>query len=71
MWRSASGRSVRHPQFEVLAAVAGRGVDEAGAGIFGDVIAGEEGDGEGVIGTPEMHPDLRRDLDSPRADAHS
>ncbi len=34
----------RHPQLEVLAAVAGRGVDEAGAGVVGDVIAGEQRD---------------------------
>src|SRR5258707_2844743 len=39
---------VRHPDVEVLAAVAGRGVDEAGAGIVGDVIAGEERDIEVV-----------------------
>ncbi len=31
------------PDFEVLAAVARCGVDEAGAGVIGDVIAGEEG----------------------------
>ncbi len=43
----------RHPQLEVLATVAGRGVDEAGASVVGDVIAGEQGDGEGVIGTPK------------------
>ena len=30
------------PDIEILAAVAGRGVDEAGAGIFGDVIAGKQ-----------------------------
>ena len=30
------------PDLEVLAAVAGRGVDEAGAGVVGDVIAGEQ-----------------------------
>ena len=32
---------VGSPNIEILAAMAGRGVDEAGAGIFGDVIAGE------------------------------
>ena len=36
----------RHPQLEVLAAMAGRGVDEAGARVVGDVIAGEQRDGE-------------------------
>ena len=40
--------TARHPQLEVLAAVAGRGVDEAGARVVGDMIAGEEGDGEGI-----------------------
>ena len=30
-----------HPGVEVLAAVPGRGVDEAGAGIVGDVVAGQ------------------------------
>ncbi|OIQ63090.1 hypothetical protein GALL_553740 [mine drainage metagenome] len=30
---------IRHPDVEVFAAVAGRGVNEAGAGVFGDVIA--------------------------------
>ena len=33
---------IRGPDFEVLAAVARRGVDEARAGVVGDVIAGEE-----------------------------
>ena len=33
---------VRGPDLEVLAAVARRGVHEAGAGVVGDVIAGEE-----------------------------
>ena len=31
---------VRRPDVEVLAAVAGRGVHEAGAGVVGDVVAG-------------------------------
>ena len=35
-------RRVRGPDLEVLAAVAGRGVHEAGAGVVGDVIAGEQ-----------------------------
>ena len=34
----------RHPELEVLAAVTGRGVDEARAGVVGDMVAGEEGD---------------------------
>ena len=33
---------MRHPDVEVVAAVAGRGMDEARAGIVGDVIAIEE-----------------------------
>ena len=33
---------IRHPDVEILAAVAGRGVNEAGAGVVGDVIAFEE-----------------------------
>ncbi len=35
-------RLVRHPDVEVLAAVTGRGVDEAGAGVVGDVLAVEQ-----------------------------
>ena len=35
---------VRHPDIEVLAAMAGRGVHETGAGVVGDVIAGEQRD---------------------------
>jgi hypothetical protein len=38
--RSSSGRF--HPDLEVVAAVAGRGVDEAGAGVVGHVIAIEQ-----------------------------
>ena len=38
------------PNLEVVGAVAGRGVDEAGAGIVGDVIAGQQGHGEAVAG---------------------
>ena len=37
-----------HPGIEVLAAMAGRGVHEAGAGVVGDVVAGEHRDGEFV-----------------------
>ena len=40
--------AVGHPDVEVLAAVAGRGVDEAGAGIVRDMVAVEEGDVEVV-----------------------
>src|SRR6202011_5634456 len=39
---------VRRPDFEVFAAVAGRGVHEAGAGVVGDVIAGQQRDREVV-----------------------
>jgi hypothetical protein len=37
-----------HPDVKVLAAMAGRGVHEAGTGIVGDVVAVEQGDGECV-----------------------
>jgi hypothetical protein len=37
-----------HPRIEVLAAVAGRGVDEAGAGVVGDMVAGQHRDREGI-----------------------
>ena len=36
-------RRVRGPDVEVFAAVAWRGVHEAGAGVIGDMIAGENG----------------------------
>ena len=39
---------IRHPDLEVLAAVAGGGVHEAGAGVLGDVVAGQERDGKQV-----------------------
>ena len=39
---------IRHPDVEVLAAVAGRGVHEAGAGVVGDVVAGQQRHGEFV-----------------------
>ena len=38
------GQLVLDPDHVVVRAVAGRGVDEAGARLVGDVIAGEEGD---------------------------
>ena len=34
--------AVRQPDLVVLGAVAGRGVDEAGAGVVGDVVAGQQ-----------------------------
>ena len=37
-------RPARHPQLEVLATMARRGVDEARAGVVGDVVAREERD---------------------------
>ena len=37
---------MRHPDIEIFAAVAGRGVDEAGAGVVGDVVAGQQRHGE-------------------------
>ena len=39
---------IRHPDVEVFAAVAGRGVHEAGAGVVGDVVAGQQRHGEFV-----------------------
>ena len=36
------------PDVEILAAMAGRGVDEAGAGVVSDVVAGEQRHGEAV-----------------------
>ena len=42
MPRASSSRAVRHPDVEVLAAMAGRGMDKAGAGFVGDVIAGKQ-----------------------------
>ena len=38
----------RHPDLEVVAAVAGRGVHKTGAVLVGDVIAVEEGDIEAI-----------------------
>ena len=45
-------RLVGGPDVEVLAAVARRGVDEAGAGVVGDVVAGEERNIEIVTAVP-------------------
>ena len=42
MPRAARRARVRRPELEVLAPVTRRGVDEAGSGVFGDVVAGEE-----------------------------
>ena len=39
---------IRRPDVEILAAMAGRGVHEAGAGVVGDVIAFEQRNGEFV-----------------------
>ena len=44
---------MRAAEFEVLLAVAGRGVDEAGAGVGGDVIAREKRHVEIVALPPE------------------
>jgi hypothetical protein len=43
-------RSIAGPDVEVLAAMAGRGVHEAGAGIVGDMVAGEQRHGKIVTG---------------------
>ena len=43
---------IRRPDVEVLAAVAGRGVHEAGAGVVGDVVAGEQRHVEIVAAMP-------------------
>ena len=40
---------VRHPDVKILAAVARRGVDEAGTGIVGNVVAGQQRHGEFVV----------------------
>ena len=50
------GRCV-HPGIEVLAAMAGRGVHEAGAGVVGDVIAGEHGDGVFIAAAETLEAD--------------
>ena len=46
MPRAAQIRRRVHPGVEILAAVAGRGVHETGAGVVGDVVAGEHRHGE-------------------------
>ena len=38
------------PDLEIVRAVAGGRVDEAGAGVVGDVVAGEQGHGEAIAG---------------------
>ncbi len=50
---------VRGPDVEVLAAVARRGVHEAGAGVVGDVIAGEQRNVE-VVAAIALRADARR-----------
>ena len=51
MPRAISAALLGHPDLEVVAAVAGRGVHEAGAVLVGDVIAVEQGDVE-VVAPP-------------------
>ena len=46
-----------HPGVEVLAAMAGRGVHEAGAGIVGDMVAGEHRDREFVAAAEALQAD--------------
>ena len=50
---------IRHPDIEILAAVAGRGMDKTGAGVVGDVIAFEQGDGEFVTAAEAFQADAR------------
>ena len=52
------GRRIR-PGVEVLAAVAGRGVDEAGAGIVGDMVAGEHRHGEFIAAAKPLEADAK------------
>ena len=52
---------IRGPDIEVLAAMAGRGVHEAGAGIVGDVIAGEQRHDE-VVTADRLAADARRPM---------
>src|SRR6185369_17339457 len=47
-------RSIPGPDFEVLAAMAGRGVHEAGAGVVGDMVAGEQWYGKMVTGVERL-----------------
>ena len=62
MPRAASFARVRGPDLEVLAAVAGRGVHEAGAGVVGDVIAGEQRHVEIVAAIEPLAADARRSM---------
>ena len=48
-----------HPEVEVLAAVAGRGVHEAGARLLGDVLAGKQRHVEGVAAEPGLAQRMR------------
>ena len=48
MPRASSSLRCIHPRVEVLAAMAGRGVHEAGAGVVGDMVAGEHRNGKFV-----------------------
>ena len=50
---------IRGPDIEVLAAVAGRGVDKTGAGVVGDVIAFEQRDAEFVTAAAKPLEDAR------------
>ncbi len=52
--------SARHPDVEILAAVARRRVDEARAGIVGDVVAVEQRDDEVVASFGERMGDNQR-----------
>ena len=57
MPRAAQLRRGVHPGVKVLAAMAGRGVHEAGAGIVGDVVAGEHRDREFVAAAKALEAD--------------
>ena len=46
MPRACELTRIRRPDVEILAAVAGRSMDKTGAGVVGDVIAGEQRDVE-------------------------
>ena len=54
----------RRPELEVLSAVTGRSVDEAGSGVVGDVIAGEERDIESRIRLPTRGADAEQAADT-------
>jgi hypothetical protein len=49
-----------HPGVEVLAAMAGRGMDEAGTGIVGDVIAGDQRHGKIIAAAEALATGGRR-----------